>query len=88
MNRLLFAVGVTCATGLSPAFAQSDPALPGSVLVQPTTTFSSAGVAQNFQYINHPPAPAAPASSAARTGGGRGHKHRQTSGDSGSDGGS
>ncbi|WP_144148157.1 hypothetical protein [Paraburkholderia sp. BCC1884] len=87
MNRLVFAMGVACAAGLSPVFAQSNPAMPSSVLVQPTTSFPSASIAQNFQYINHPP-PVAPASAVTPSGGGRGHKRRQASSDSGNDGGS
>ncbi|NYH13688.1 hypothetical protein GGD41_000916 [Paraburkholderia bryophila] len=71
MKRLVFVVGTACAACIPPAFAQSNPALQNSVFAQPatTTTFPSASVAQNFQYINHPPAPA-PASAVAPSGGG------------------
>jgi hypothetical protein len=85
MNRLVFVVAAACAGCISPAFAQSDAPLTSSVLVAPTTTFPSASIAQNFQYMNHPPPPA-PASTVASTGGGRGHRHRQTSTDSDSTG--
>ncbi|WP_406867498.1 hypothetical protein [Paraburkholderia fungorum] len=85
MNRLVFVVAAACAGSISPAFAQSDAPLTSSVLVAPTMTFPSASIAQNFQYMNHPPPPA-PASTVASTGGGRGHRHRQMSTDSDSTG--
>jgi hypothetical protein len=86
MNRLVFAVGVACAACVSPVFAQSNSTLPGDAIQQPATTYPSAAIAQNFQYMNHPPPPA-PASSVAHTGGGRGHRHRQMSTDSDTGGG-
>ncbi|WCM19113.1 hypothetical protein NDK50_17050 [Paraburkholderia bryophila] len=87
MKRLVFLLGMACAAFIPAAFAQSNPALQNSVFAQPatTTTFSSASVAQNFQYINHPPAPA-PASAVAPSGGSRGgHRRRQTSTDASTD---
>ncbi|RAS37947.1 hypothetical protein [Paraburkholderia bryophila] len=87
MKRLVFLLGMACAAFIPSAFAQSNPALQNSVFAQPatTTTFPSASVAQNFQYINHPPAPA-PASAVAPSGGGRGgHRRRQTSTDASTD---
>jgi hypothetical protein len=88
MNRLVFAVGaasgisLSCLTCLSPVFAQSAPPVQSDVIPPPATNFSSAtaAISDNFQYINHPPAPAAPASSPASNGGGRGHRHRPMSG--------
>jgi hypothetical protein len=77
MNRLVCAASVACAVCVSPAFAQSNSTLPNDAIQQPATTFPSAAIAQNFQYMNHPPPPA-PASSAASMGGGRGHRRRQT----------
>ncbi|RKF29721.1 hypothetical protein [Paraburkholderia fungorum] len=85
MNRLVFAVAAACAGCISPVFAQSDAPLQSSVLVAPASTFPSASIAQNFQYINHPPPPA-PASTVASTGGTRGHRRRQMSADSDSTG--
>jgi hypothetical protein len=83
MNRLVFVVAAACAGCISPVFAQSDTTVPSSVLIHPSTTaFPSASIAQNFQYMNHPPPPPAPASSVASTGGGRGHRHKQMSADS------
>jgi hypothetical protein len=61
---------------VSPVFAQSNSPLPSDAIQRPATTFPSTAIAQNFQYMNHPPPPA-PASSAAPAGGGRGHRHRQ-----------
>jgi hypothetical protein len=58
------------------AFAQSSSSL-SDVPIESTTP--NASVAQNFQYMNHPPV-AAPASSTAQTQGGRGHRRRQSTG--------
>jgi hypothetical protein len=80
MNRFVFAVAASVGC-ISPVFAQSNTAFPSTVIEPSTTTFPSASIAQNFQYINHPPPPA-PASSVAPAGGGRGHRHRQMSADS------
>ncbi|MBN3806818.1 hypothetical protein GXB81_27770 [Paraburkholderia sp. Ac-20336] len=86
MNRLILAASAACVAWAAPAFAQSTPGAPDSAPQQPATTFSSAAIAQNFQYINHPPPPPAPASSVTSTGSGRGHRHRQMSGSSDSGG--
>ena len=67
MNRLFFAAVIASIAGMSPVFAQSS------------GTFPSSSIAQNFQFINHPPALPVPASSAAPAGGMRGHRHRQSS---------
>jgi len=69
MNRILFAPGIACLLFVSSAFAQSSP-----------DTANSA-IAQNFQYINHPPAAPAQASAPAATGRGHGHRHQQASTD-------
>ncbi|SIO27451.1 hypothetical protein SAMN05444172_0852 [Burkholderia sp. GAS332] len=83
MNRLVFVVAAASAACIPPVFAQSDTPVPSSVLIHPSTSaFPSASIAQNFQYMNHPPPPPAPASSVASTGGGRGHRHKQMSADS------
>ncbi|NMM02243.1 hypothetical protein HHL24_30500 [Paraburkholderia sp. RP-4-7] len=86
MNRLVFVVAAAsaaCISCIPPVFAQSDTTVPSSVLIHPSTTaFPSASIAQNFQYMNHPPPPPALASSVASTGGGRGHRHKQMSADS------
>jgi hypothetical protein len=86
MNRLVFVVATAsaaCISYIPPVFAQSDTTVQSSVLIHPsTTTFPSASIAQNFQYMNHPPPPPAPASSVASTGGGHGHRHKQMSADS------
>ncbi|HEX3382793.1 MAG TPA: hypothetical protein VHU21_23755 [Paraburkholderia sp.] len=88
MNRLIpAAAAAACVACSAPVFAQSTPATPSVVVQQPgTTTFPSAAIAQNFQYMNHPPLAPTPASSPKSTGGGRGHRHRQTSTSSDSDG--
>ena len=85
MNRLVFAVGAACAACLSPAFAQSTPAVTSDVIQHPATDFASAAISQNFQYINHPPPVPAPAKPAASTGGGRGHRHGKVSSNSDTD---
>lgn len=69
MNRILFAPGVACLWFVSSAYAQSS---------QDT---ANSAIAQNFQYINHPPAPPVQASAPAATGRGRGHRHPQSSTD-------
>jgi len=69
MNRILFAPAVTCLLFVSSTYAQSSPDVANSA------------IAQNFQYINHPPAPPAEASAPAVTAKGRGHRHQQTSTD-------
>ncbi|MGF6602069.1 hypothetical protein P3T23_006821 [Paraburkholderia sp. GAS448] len=66
MNRLVFAAAIASVAGMSTVFAQSS------------GTFANSSIAQNFQFINHPPPPV-PASSVAPTGGIRGHRHRQSS---------
>jgi hypothetical protein len=77
MNRvLLLATGLTIIACGSSAFAQSSSSL-SDVPIESTTP--NASVAQNFQYMNHPPV-AAPASSTAQTQGGRGHRRRQSTG--------
>ncbi|SDQ80758.1 hypothetical protein SAMN05443245_2837 [Paraburkholderia fungorum] len=94
MNRLVFAVRAACVASLSslicasPAFAQADQAVQSDVIQHPATNFSSttAAISDNFQYINHPPAPAVPASSPKSNGGGRGHRHGKMSGTQDSDG--
>jgi hypothetical protein len=86
MNRLALTVGMICAACVSSVFAQSDLSLPADAIQQPATAFPSAAIAQNFQYMNHPPPPA-PTSPVAPPGGGRGHRHRQTSSNSEGDGG-
>ncbi|RKE34509.1 hypothetical protein B0G76_0514 [Paraburkholderia sp. BL23I1N1] len=82
MNRLVFVAAAACVGCVSPVFAQSNSTFPRSAIEPSTTTFPSASIAQNFQFINHPPPAPAPASSTAPTGGGRGHRHRQMSTDS------
>lgn len=69
MNRILFAPGIACLLLVSSAYAQSSP-----------DTANSA-IAQNFQYINHPPAAPVQASAPAANGRGRGHRHQQVSTD-------
>ncbi|WP_158934903.1 hypothetical protein [Burkholderia sp. S171] len=69
MNRFLFAPGVVCLLFVSSAYAQSSQDTANSV------------IAQNFQYINHPPAPPVQASAPAATGRGHGHRHQQASTD-------
>lgn len=94
MNRLIFAVRAACVASLCcltcslPAFAQSDQAVQSDVIQHPATNFSStsAAISDNFQYINHPPAPAVPASTPRSNGGGRGHRHGKMSGSQDSDG--
>ncbi|WP_233803048.1 hypothetical protein [Paraburkholderia sp. HP33-1] len=87
MNWLTPAAAAACVACSVPVFAQSTPAAPSVVLQQPgAATFPNAAIAQNFQYINHPPVAPAPASSTKTTGGGRGHRHRQMSTSSDSDG--
>ncbi|MGF6568208.1 hypothetical protein ABH945_000284 [Paraburkholderia sp. GAS333] len=94
MNRLVFAVRAACVASLSslicasPAFAQADQAVQSDVIQHPATNFSSttAAISDNFQYINHPPAPAVAASSPKSNGGGRGHRHGKMSGTQDSDG--
>ncbi|MFM0202237.1 hypothetical protein PQR53_20465 [Paraburkholderia fungorum] len=82
MNRLVFVAATAYAACMSPVFAQSNTTVQSSVLEPSTTTFPSASIAQNFQYINHP-LPPAPASSVSPGSGGRGGRHhRQMSGDS------
>ncbi|CAE6790910.1 hypothetical protein [Paraburkholderia haematera] len=81
MNRLVFVAAAAYVGCVSPVFAQSNSTFPSSAIEPSTTTFPSASIAQNFQFINHPPPPA-PASSVASTGSGRGHRHRQMSTDS------
>jgi hypothetical protein len=82
MNRLVFVAATACAACISPVFAQSNATVQSSVLQPSTTTFPSASIAQNFQYINHP-TPPAPASSVSPSGGRRGGgRHRQMSADS------
>ena len=87
MNRLVFLVAAASAACISPVFAQSNTTLPSNALEPSTTTFPSASIAQNFQYINHPPPPPVPASSVSPSGGGRSHRHRQMSTDSDTTGG-
>jgi len=41
----------------------------------------NSAIAQNFQYINHPPAAPVQASAPAPTGRGHGHRHQQASTD-------
>jgi hypothetical protein len=65
MNRILFAQGVACLLLVSSAHAQSSP------------DTSNSAIAQNFQYINHPPAAPVQASAPAASGRGRGHRHQQ-----------
>ncbi|RKT24867.1 hypothetical protein B0G69_0559 [Paraburkholderia sp. RAU2J] len=79
MNRLALAVGMACAACASSVFGQSDSSLSADATQQPVTTLTSSAVAQNFQYMNHPPTHSAPARSVATSGGGRGHRHRQMS---------
>jgi hypothetical protein len=67
MNRILLASGVVFLLFASSSYAQS------------TQDVSNSAIAQNFQYINHPPAPPVEASAPAATGRGRGHRHQQTS---------
>jgi hypothetical protein len=82
MNRFAFVAATACAACLSPVFAQTNTTVQSSVLEPSTTTFPSASIAQNFQYINHP-LPPAPASSVSPSSGGRGgRRHRQMSADS------
>jgi hypothetical protein len=73
MNRLLFAAGVVCLLSVSFAFAQSS------------SEGGNAAIAQNFAFMNHPPAPPpVPASTpaAARGGHGRGQRQSSTNSDS------
>ncbi|SMG60929.1 hypothetical protein [Paraburkholderia susongensis] len=87
MNPLILAASAACVACAAPVFAQSTAAAPSDVLQQPATSYPSAAIAQNFQYINHPPPPLAPASSVKPSGGGgRGGRHRQMSSDSDSSG--
>ena len=87
IRPILAAAAAACVACSMPVFAQSTPATPSVVLQQPgTTNFPSAAIAQNFQYMNHPPPAPAPASSAKSTGGSRGHRHRQMATSSDSDG--
>ncbi|MDB5831957.1 MAG: hypothetical protein JWR14_1787 [Caballeronia sp.] len=67
MNRILFAPCIACLLLVSSAYAQSTPDMANSA------------IAQNFQYINHPPAAPVQASAPAATGRGRGHRHQQAS---------
>jgi hypothetical protein len=69
MNRILFSLGVACLLFVSSAYAQSS---------QDT---ANTAIAQNFQYINHPPAAPIQASAPAATGRGHGHRHQQASTD-------
>ncbi|QIE28298.1 hypothetical protein SBC1_64020 (plasmid) [Caballeronia sp. SBC1] len=69
MNRILFAQAVACLLFVSTTYAQSSQDVPNSA------------IAQNFQYINHPPAPPVQASAPSATGRGHGHRHQQTSTD-------
>ncbi|OXC80001.1 hypothetical protein BSU04_04215 [Caballeronia sordidicola] len=69
MNRILFAPGVACLLFVSSANAQFSQDTPNSA------------IAQNFQYINHPPAAPVQASAPAATGRGHGHRHQQASTD-------
>jgi len=72
MNRIPFAPAVACLlfiSSISSTYAQSSPDVANSA------------IAQNFQYINHPPAPPVQASAPAATGRGRGHRHQQSSTD-------
>ena len=70
MKYLVLATAIAGLGYVASSFAQSSPDV------------ANAAIAQNFQYMNHPPPPPAPASSVASTGGGRGHKHKQMSADS------
>jgi hypothetical protein len=69
MNRILFALGVAFLLFDSSSYAQSS------------QDGATSAIAQNFQYINHPPAPPVEASAPAATGRGRGHRHQQSSTD-------
>jgi len=69
MNRILFALGVASLLFVSSSYAQSS------------QDAANSAISQNFQYINHPPAPPVEASAPAATGRGRGHRHQQSSTD-------
>ncbi|HEV7832630.1 MAG TPA: hypothetical protein VGP09_04490 [Caballeronia sp.] len=69
MNRILFAPAVACLLFVSSTYAQSS------------QDVGNSAIAQNFQYINHPPAAPVQASSPAATGRGHGHRHQQASTD-------
>ena len=69
MNRILFAPAVACLLFVSSTYAQSS------------QDVANSAIAQNFQYINHPPAPPVQASAPAAAGRGRGHRHQQSSTD-------
>jgi hypothetical protein len=67
MNKFILAAGTACFLCAGSAFAQSN------------SENSNAAIAQNFQFINHPPAPPAPASVPAGTRGMRGHGRQRGS---------
>ena len=73
MNRFAVAAGMTWLLSVSSAFAQSDSGL-------------NPAIAQNFQFINPPPPPQAAASAPTNTHtqSTRGHRHPQSSMNSGS----
>jgi hypothetical protein len=73
MKHLVLATAIAGLGYVASSFAQSSPDM------------ANAAIAQNFQFMNHPPPPI-PASSVASTGGTRGHRHRQASTDSDSTG--
>jgi hypothetical protein len=66
MNRIVLAPGIACALFVISAYAQSD---------QDT---AKAAITQNFQFINHPPAPATQASAPVAANS-HGHRRHQTS---------
>ena len=68
MNRILLAPGIACLLFVSSTHAQET----GN-----EANGANASIAQNFQFINHPPAPPVQASAPAAAGSGRGHRHRQ-----------
>jgi hypothetical protein len=69
MNRILIVPGVACLLFVSSTYAQSS------------QDAANSAIAQNFQYINHPPAPPVQASAPAATGRTRGHRRQQSSTD-------
>jgi hypothetical protein len=75
MNRLFFALGIASFLCVPPVFAQSNP------------DTSNDTIAQNWQYITHPPTPPAPASAPQAAGARAGHRRRQLSTDSDAGGG-
>ncbi len=72
MNRILLAPGIACLLFVSSTYAQET---------TNGANGANASIAQNFQFINHPPARPVQASSPAAAGSGRGHRHRQTTTD-------